>query len=460
MAQHSSHMHPERRAMILAHDTEASSEGYSRPSQTSQKLNATTSRQPNSFNRDANSKSSTTAQSDKPVRAQQTVKKKDKTVKFAKPAKTNPNLGVKPAFLELRSEKKALPIMPPSECPVETPHTMSASSPVATTSPSSIDMEATSLANLMHSTYLSDSGSGSPLPAAIGPEGHAHHLSKQLYYTSASHSDTMTTEAASTSQRQYPLETIQTEGVARDKLAGITSSLTTYASPLAIWRNETYFQPPTIPMLPDGGLTVSLQTPTGPIFIPYQTFAAAPVPPAPTFPPMHTHFHPPIPCPAPFPAYFPPQFLDVLSSAGFHTVQDVISSTGDVDSAFRLSQRLAVKRPDAISDFATEFSLAMRICKLLRVAPYHIAFSQAQTRRPGASRLIPIAARFDAAHTSLLVWAGVTYTGQLTELLDVPGAVPLFVERLAERRPDLLPSFRATFHLENRLIAELGYTGM
>lgn len=145
----------------------------------------------------------------------------------------------------------------------------------------------------------------------------------------------MATSPGSASHRSGTMEIIQTEGVAKSGAAEVPS-ITTYSSPLAIWRNEHYFNPTPVLLPPENGLTVSLQTPSGPIFIPYHSFAGP-------FPPVQQALRKPHAAPlsngpyssdSPFPAYFPLAFVELLQTAGFHNTEDVKSSTGDLDLPF------------------------------------------------------------------------------------------------------------------------------
>lgn len=158
----------------------------------------------------------------------------------------------------------------------------------------------------------------------------------------------------------------------------------------------------------------------------------------------------------PFPSYFPVAFIDILHHAGMLSVEDARDTLDDLDSAFAFVKRLAVREPDVLSCFATEFSLVSKLAKLLKLSPFDKPMPYSASEVDYAS-LASVSIYCNAQCLEILQWAGITFVEEAQELLSFPEAVPIFVERLAKRRPDVLSTFRATFDLSNRLNKMLGY---
>ncbi|KAK9895534.1 hypothetical protein P389DRAFT_197589 [Cystobasidium minutum MCA 4210] len=159
----------------------------------------------------------------------------------------------------------------------------------------------------------------------------------------------------------------------------------------------------------------------------------------------------------PFPSYFPTNFVEVLHRAGVLSVEDAQDILEDLDSVFSFVKQLSIREPEVLPSFATEFSLASKLAKLLNLAPFQSLNTFTPSDIDTFSSLTSTSLYCNAHCLDILQWSGITFVEELEELLNFPEAVPVFVERLARRRPDAMSTFRATFDLSNRLCKMLGY---
>jgi hypothetical protein len=139
------------------------------------------------------------------------------------------------------------------------------------------------------------------------------------------------------------------------------------------------------------------------------------------------------------------------------TVEDVKETLSTISEVFAFVKKLGERRPDALHCFVMEFALASKLCKILGLSPFNEVPALTLQKGQVANCSTEISAHLRPSASSVLEWAGLNFAEEAREVLTLPELVPIFVERLARRRPDALAALKDIAYMENKLNEVLGY---